>query len=654
MVDLDLIRSEMQAQMEKDREIRVLTIYASSLEDALSDAAIQFNTSIANLEYEVLEHGSPGILSLGRRPWLIRTEKLSDVQRKKLEEEEKAAGTEAVQEEIKIQDKDGVFFIRLFNSDIMLKVIPPAGNGETVQLNDVLESLKQIHSISLNRQAINDCVKKGTDAQYVPVGIYNHVAGEDAKFTIAISSDEMEAMIIVTRPGKNGSDVAPDRIRAACRVQGVVDNVDWSPLEEFLDDPVYDIPTVVARGINAVDGKDASIQYLFETDTTKLLAKETEGGRIDFKQLNIVQNVVQGQTVAQKTPAERGENGRTLLGKVLMAKNGVDIPLPLGTHVRADGFSLVAEINGRVFLQNGRVHVEPILELDNVSIKTGNIEFLGTVIVKGSVDDGFSVKASGDITVSGTVGKAKLEADGDIMIQNGIMGQNQGTDAIRAGKSLWAKFIQNAIVEAGEDVIVGDGIISSLITANRRIILNGKRATIIGGHLYATEEINAKTIGAADAGAETILEVGFDVTRKRRLNALLANQARLIKDLNALELNIQTFENLKKSQKVLAAEKQLIYNELLQKSSTITAELKSISVESKEISAFLNNSTVDGKVSASAIVYPGVKLVIRDAKTDIKTEVRAVTFRCKNGVIERGKYVDVSSLPERQNSVKRT
>ncbi|MBO6100931.1 MAG: DUF342 domain-containing protein, partial [Spirochaetaceae bacterium] len=43
------------------------------------------------------------------------------------------------------------------------------------------------------------------------------------------------------------------------------------------------------------------------------------------------------------------------------------------------------------------------MEVESVNIKTGNITFLGTVIVKGNVDDGFNVKASGNIEVYGTV-----------------------------------------------------------------------------------------------------------------------------------------------------------------------------------------------------------------------------------------------------------
>ena len=58
------------------------------------------------------------------------------------------------------------------------------------------------------------------------------------------------------------------------------------------------------------------------------------------------------------------------------------------------------------------------------------------------------------------------------------MGKDKGF--VKAGKSLWAKFIQNSTVEAEEFIIVQDGIINSTVTANKKVLVQGKRASIIG------------------------------------------------------------------------------------------------------------------------------------------------------------------------------
>lgn len=88
-----------------------------------------------------------------------------------------------------------------------------------------------------------------------------------------------------------------------------------------------------------------------------------------------------------------------------------------------------------------KISVEPMLTLDAVNIKSGNIKFVGSVIIKGSVDDGFDVRATGAIDIGGSVGKCTIESEnGDIVIHQGVFGKNEGY--IKAGKSLWCKFVQ--------------------------------------------------------------------------------------------------------------------------------------------------------------------------------------------------------------------
>ena len=179
--------------------------------------------------------------------------------------------------------------------------------------------------------------------------------------------------------------------------------------------PIYGVPCVVAEAVQPVDGRDAYISYNFETDRSKIKLSETKSGQVNFKELNLIQNVVEGQPLATKILAERGKAGKTIFGRYLEAKNGKDIPMPLGKNVAVDkdGRTIIATTNGQVLLIGDKIHVEPIMEVDGVSLKTGNIKFNGTVIVKGNVEDGFEVKVSGNVEVYGNVGKSIIEADGD-------------------------------------------------------------------------------------------------------------------------------------------------------------------------------------------------------------------------------------------------
>ena len=423
----------------------------------------------------------------------------------------------------------------------------PIGDGKPVDAKEILSRLQRSDTLSVNESLVTKLVKNGTEEKYIAIGKYKHSTAADALILVDIANDEMKASITVTPPAVGGSEVHADQIETLLRNRGIVAGIDREKIEEFVDNPIYNVPCVVAEAIQPVDGRDAYIAYNFETDSSKLRFKEAEDGRVDFKEHNLIQNVVEGQPLSQKMLAEQGKAGKTILGRYLEAKNGKDINLPLGKNVivDSDGRTILAAMNGQVLLIGDKINVEPVMQIaGNVSIKTGNITFLGTVIVKGNVDDGFNIKASGNIEVYGTVGKSILEADGDIVVSQGILGRDEGY--VRAGRSLWAKFIQNTKVDVEEYIIVAEGIVNSHVTSNKKILVQGKRASIMGGHVFATEEIYTKNLGSPGGGSETIIEVGYDPRSKRRLTELQEKQAVLIRELDEIELNLQTLENTKR------------------------------------------------------------------------------------------------------------
>jgi uncharacterized protein (DUF342 family) len=410
-------------------------------------------------------------------------------------------------------------------------------------------------------------------------------------------------------------------------------------LRDFADKPVFREKVLAAEGTKPIDGKDAFIHYNFETDIGKARLKEGSGGNVDLKELNMIQNVVENQPLAKKMPPEKGIPGTTVTGAFIPAKDGTETNIPLGNNVylASDNATVLSKINGQVIMANGLINVEPVYTVDgDVSVKTGNIIFLGTVIINGNVEDGFSVKASSNIEVNGSVAKADLQAEGDINITQGVNGKGGGS--ISAGKSLWARFIQNANIKAGDMVVASDGIINSQVDAFNRIICQGKRASIMGGRLRACEEINAKVLGNPTSGTETICEVGYDPKSKEEGYRLQELKVNTEKQLDDIKLNIQTLINIKKQRKSLPEDKELYLQELMEKRNVLLDELRKTDDGIKKIQEFQNNLRTRGRISASSKVYPGVKIVIRDARDEVRTEYSAVTFILENGLIRVSPY----------------
>ncbi len=639
MIKLDQIKEEMAEMHNIDSGRFFVDISGETLDEALANAAIQLGLPTSALDYEILQKGISGFFALFPKEWKIRA--YESVKPRKLKEEIQQNTEEAVEETETIPDKDGMVYVFCSAEGIYLKVTAPTGNGKEATVKDAIEKFND-RTLPVPPDKLIEKIVSEKNGEYVKVAPYNRIPGKDAVMAVNISDDEMKAYLYVSPPAKGGADLSADTIIAFLKNNRVIVGIDEEKIRQFQDTPVYREDYLVAEGIPPQNGEDAKILYNFDADNTQARLQETKSGQINFKELNLIQNVVEGQPLAQKIPAQRGKAGKTVTGKYLEASNGKDIQMPLGknTKVASDGVTIVAEVNGQVLLVKNKITVQEIYVVEgDVSIKTGNITFLGSVYVTGNVDDGFVIKASGNIEVKGTVGKSELDTEGDIIVSQGIVGKEGGV--IRAGKSIWSKFIQNTkTVEAGDMVIVSDGIINSNVIANRKIICRGKRADIIGGNLSASESISARNFGSPSGGKDTVISVGFDPRSKERLTFLLQKQEINQKAFEEVKLDLMSLDEIKTKRGELPKDKEEVYKKKSDYKYTLKTEIHEVQKEIVQIQEYLNTLKNTGRVSASGTVYTGVRIVIRDSVEDVRMDCKATTFYLDKGIVRYGKYQD--------------
>lgn len=638
MIRLNQIQEKMTELHELDSGRFFIDTSGNTLDEALANAAVQLGIPISCVDYEILQKGVSGFFALFPKEWQIRAYENIKKKHNKAFDSDDVEESSDENEEV-IVDKDGMAYVFCAADGIYLKVTPAQGRGNPATSKDVFGKLRE-RALPIPEESVVKPILEEQTGEYVRIAPYNRIPGNDAILAVNISDDEMKAYLYVTPPGAGGIDLSADTIIAFLKNNRVIVGINEEYVKQFQDSPVYKEDYLVAEGIPPKNGDDAKIEYNFEVDNTRVRLQETNSGQINFKELNLIQNVVEGQPVAKKIPAQRGKAGKTVTGKYLEATNGKDIAIPLGknTKIAPDGLTILAEVNGQVLLVKNKITVQEIYSVDgDVSIRTGNITFLGSVVVNGNVDDGFVIKASGNIEVKGTVGKAELDTEGDIIVSQGIIGKDGGS--IRAGKSIWSKFIQNTeIVEAGDMVIVSDGIIKSNVMANRKIICRGKRADIIGGNISASEAVYARNLGSATSGTDTVISVGFDPKSKERLNFLLQKQELDEKSLDEVKLNLSSLEDLKSRRGELPKDKEETYKKMSDFKYTIETEVHEIQKEITQIRDYLNTLKNQGRISASDHVYSGVRIIIRDIEERVRSDYKATTFYLDKGIIRYGKY----------------
>lgn len=648
MVTLDELRNFMKKQAEEDKRKKSVQVTGNSIDQALNQASIELGVPVKKIEYEILAKGTKGTFGMGKKEWILIAYETAAGNAISIDDKISDDDFDKKFQENKIINKDGDVFIRFTSNGVLMKVTPPIGKGKKVTDKLAIDKLSLRKVTDFNTSVVNKLIRAADDT-YVKIGefVYNPI--NDAIMTLDITDFDMKVFLNIQPPTAGGTDVDFDSVINFLKNNGVVHGVLEEAVMDIEQHPQYNESILIAGGTQPVHGSDAKIVFNFSSNRTEIKLKEKDG-RVDFKEMNLIQNVVEGQSLAKKVPHSMGQPGRTVKGKLIPARDGSDVQIGIGKNVKLsqDGKIALAAINGQVVLSNEKINVEPIYVVSgNVNLKTGgNVIFLGTVLVKGSVDDGFKVKAAGNIEVMGTVAKADLDAEGDIIVHQGITAKGEGK--IRAGKSVWAKFVENADVDAGEMVVVSDGIINSKVTADKKIICQGKRASIVGGHIRSTEEINAKQLGSI-AGGETIVEVGYDPKSKAKLLDLENQIAEIEKEEEEVDLNLHTLENLIKMKKTIPKEKAEFFKQQKLRKGELEEEKIKINEEAGEVKKYLSSLKVKGKISASGKVFPGVKIYIKDAYLDVRNDFKAVTFINEKGIVKINKYEE----PEGDYSIKK-
>ena len=218
---------------------------------------------------------------------------------------------------------------------------------------------------------------------------------------------------------------------------------------------------------------------------------------MDYTALNLIHNVKEGQEICRLIRPTEGEPGRTVLDQEVPAKSGKSVPLPKGrnTEISEDGDTLIASMPGHVEFAGSTFQVKPVLDIDgDVDFSTGKIKFVGDVNIKGDVLSGFTVKAMGNIYVGGVVeAGSTVEAGGDLTVVKGILGD--GTTVIRAGRCIFAKYIENATIFVRENLQT-DCIVNGRIYCDGEVILRSGRGSIMGGRIWAADKISATAVGS--------------------------------------------------------------------------------------------------------------------------------------------------------------
>ena len=522
---------------------------------------------------------------------------------------------------------NGYFQLCMNEQGTFLKLIPETDGGEPIEIGEVAEYL-EFEKIPFELTDIRDAVLSGKETT-IPL-CRERKFPVNERSIIKVSADRMTAEIRFYAPSDDGIMMDRKEILGDLAYQKIVYGIQEDVIDQFLLSREYCRTFVIAVGDKIVPGKDAWIEYFFNTD---LRARPTlqEDGSVDFFHLNIMNNCRKGDLLAKLHPEIPGQNGKDVYGEQMQAPAVKKAVLRFGRNIALseDKTELTSEVNGHVTLVDDRVFVADIYEVENVDIGTGNIEYEGTVKVRGNVCANFQIKASGDIVVDGLVEGAYLEAGGNIIIGRGMNGMERGV--LKAGGNVVTKFLENATVSA-KGYVETESILHCHVMAGTDIQVTGKRAFITGGTVSALREISVKTLGSPMAAATTV-EVGIDPNSKARAQELQKEIMELQQSLKKIDpVLTATVQKLKQGIKI-SPEQSSYMRILAQKSKEMHEKLDQDIKESERLKEAIEAGT-DASVVVTGVVYPGTKIVISGASLMIKEAYKYCRYKKVRGDVK--------------------
>lgn len=528
--------------------------------------------------------------------------------------------------------KNGYFQLVCSNMGTVLKIFTPEDGGRPIAIREVMEYLNRF-GIKYDLHILNSGILASYESQEKEVSFRLNMEPSleiRESYLLKISQDKMEAFARFYPPSAQGERMMVDEFLRDLEIKGIRAGILTEEIKQFFAFPQYCTDLKIAVGTPVRHGTDARIEYYFETDlSTKPTLKED--GSVDFFNLNTVSHCKKDDILARRFPEDPGEVGKNIYGERINPREVKRDNLRFGKNVvlSEDKQTLVAGANGHVTLSDGVVSVSNVLEVENVDISTGNIDYDGSVKVNGNVFTNFSVKAKGNIEVAGVVEGAYVEAGGDIIIARGVNGMVKGV--LKATGNVVAKFIENAKVTAGGYVST-ESILHSEVMSGSEIQVTGRRGFITGGRVCATNLIQVKTLGSP-MGTDTIVEVGADPEIKNQIKQVQQQAAeckRIVESIKPVLLSMAQ----KLNQGVKFHPEQLKnIREMMDADKKKRQELEDCTKKLQELQTILDASS-NARVEVNDRVYAGTRICIADVSMIVKDTVHYCKFVKSQGDVK--------------------
>lgn len=437
---------------------------------------------------------------------------------------------------------------------------------------------------------------------------------KDSSINVTVSPNNMEAFIYVTPPENGGSPVTREMIMSTLGLYNIKFGIRDEIIDSIVDEERYEQRLCVAMAEPPVDGENGEITYRYSKNV-EAAPVEDELGFVNYKDLGLIKTVYTGNVIADITLPTEGTPGTDIRGAVIhqIAGKKASYTIGVNTKLNDEGTQILAAADGHLVFKNGSFCVETTVTISgDVDVSVGNIDFIGDVIIKGGVCEGFKVSSNANITVSGEVNGATLEAGGDILIKKGCINSK-----VTSHSSLSAQFCERCTIKCDGDITAQNYIICEVYCGGT-LITKGSNGSIIGGRYTVLNSIEAANIGSKNY-TPTEITLGDNAILAREKCELESKIASMQKSIDDLTLIVTFLTEKKKELHRLPEEKEKLLGNAARQKVLYSVEIKNANKRIEEINVSLEAKQMLS-VGCKGYIYPGTRITINDVTFKVENE----------------------------------
>lgn len=443
------------------------------------------------------------------------------------------------------------------------------------------------------------------------------------QFQILVDGNRLAAMLQPLENNELNKQVSADGIKKLLSKEKITFGINEVAINKICEAPLsVKYPISIAEGMPPEDGRDAYLLNEVRSEEKKNREK------FNFRDVLQIPSIQKGQVIASIISPTPGTAGKDIFGCAIPARNGLPLRVKPGKNVILNGEKFYSLMDGQVSFTSNSISVNPVFEVKgDLDLKTGNIDFVGNVIINGNIPAGYEIKAGGDLIVYGLVEGSELRADGNIIVSGGISGSHKG--AVTAGGNVQAAYLSQAKIKAVQDVIIKKSMLHSHVQAGGAI--RSSQALVIGGVLISGSDIEIKESGN-QLFTKTELYAGMDSALDEKENALRKESLILCDNHKKLEnIEKKLLEMSKQSGRLSEEQKSIILKQRTTKAH-LQSELKKIN-EKLEVLKKEKDEKSRAFIVIHNKVFPNTVLHFGKYSTVIKDRSGSVRYSFSKGEI---------------------